>query len=329
MLEVCTTTGFYSTSTILVTLAKSVCVTSTSSATSSTVRSWTSTSYGPWSLRMLRTRQPRILCRWSMSLSSGTSKFLGRGFCLRSNQSLSRPSLFRRLPRRRLKRLVGLLCLLLRWGFLRFCAVLDFVKFKRLVILLDRLILWILYVFLINLLVLAYLWLCLLHSWPGRIELIVWWCEFHCGALWIWNLTLPNADLFMRVLFAMDIKIFSCHSIFYWVNIFYWVELFMKLLLKVSFPIRQLKFVCIARKCNWVWFISQCWFLLEYALSHSLVKCFIYKILIGICSDLISNHDAFCLWERNRKSVVMYWLAHCSRLEGLYESTPEIHFSIN
>ena len=176
MLEVCTTTGFYSTSTILVTLAKSVCVTSTSSATSSTVRSWTSTSSGPWSLRMLRTRQPRILCRWSMSLSSGTSKFLGRGFCLRSNQSLSRPSLFPRLPRRRLKRLVGLLCLLLRWGFLRFWAVLDFVKFKRLVILLDRLILWILYVFLINLLVLAYLWLCLLHSWPGRIELIVWWC---------------------------------------------------------------------------------------------------------------------------------------------------------
>ncbi|KAJ6994342.1 hypothetical protein NC653_017232 [Populus alba x Populus x berolinensis] len=62
-----------------------VCVTSTSSATSSTVPSSTSTSSGPW--------------------------YLARGFYLTSNPLLSRPSLFQRLLRRRLKRLVVLLYL--------------------------------------------------------------------------------------------------------------------------------------------------------------------------------------------------------------------------
>uniref|UniRef100_A0A6N2MTQ6 Uncharacterized protein n=1 Tax=Salix viminalis TaxID=40686 RepID=A0A6N2MTQ6_SALVM len=43
-----------------------------------------------------------------MSPSSATSRYLARGFYLTSNPLLSKPSLFQRLLRRRLKRLVVL-----------------------------------------------------------------------------------------------------------------------------------------------------------------------------------------------------------------------------
>jgi len=136
MQEACTTTGSSSTNTILVTSVRLVCGTSTSSATSSTVPSSTSTSSGPWSPKMSKTRQPRILCPWLMSLSSVTSRYLARGFYLTSNPLLSRPSLFQRLLRRRLKRLVVLLYLQPRLcSFSRFW---PFFKLKSLVILLDH-----------------------------------------------------------------------------------------------------------------------------------------------------------------------------------------------
>ena len=126
MQEACTTTGSSSTNTILVTSVRSVCATSTSSATNSTVPLSTSTSSGPWSHKTSKTRQPRILCPWLMSLSLVTSRFLVRGFCLRSNPLLSRPSLCQRLLRRRLRRLVELLFLQPRLcSFPRFWLVLK------------------------------------------------------------------------------------------------------------------------------------------------------------------------------------------------------------
>lgn len=62
--EACTTTGSFSTSTILGILGKLVCVTSISYATSSTAPSWTSTSSGQWFLRRWRTSLLRIMCPW-------------------------------------------------------------------------------------------------------------------------------------------------------------------------------------------------------------------------------------------------------------------------